>query len=203
VTDVLDRPVVTAFRAPAAIARSGSADVPFPAQPEQWFLSALLLGAAAINLAMAPSHFGESTLEGAGFIASAWVQLGLAVAVIACPARWVWRATVLTSISLIAAWAVTRTTGLPFVNAGHAEAVGFVDGACVALEVIAVVVALVLLARRTWRVTSRPIAFVAALGALALTTAAIASPGARDHATHSHGLATTIGATQGAVALNG
>jgi hypothetical protein len=203
VTDVLDRPVAAIFREPAPKARSSNAGALLATQPERWFLAAVLLGAAAIHFAMAPSHFGESTLEGVGFIASAWIQLGLAVAVIAYPARWVWRATVLTSLLLITAWAVTRTAGLPFVNAGHAESVGFVDGACVALEVIAVVVALPLLATQTWRVRSRATAFVAALGALALTTAAIASPGARDHAAHSHGLATANGATQSPVELNG
>ena len=47
-----------------------------------WALAATLVGAAAIHLAMAPSHLGESAVEGTGFVVSAWLGLGLAALVI-------------------------------------------------------------------------------------------------------------------------
>jgi hypothetical protein len=50
------------------------------------------------------------------------------------------------NLACVAAWAVSRTAGLPFgAHVGHAETVSFVDGACVALEVAAVLVAVALL----------------------------------------------------------
>jgi hypothetical protein len=91
-------------------------------------------------------------------------------------------------------WAVSRVWGLPFGgHSGHAESVSIVDGAAVALEVVAVVLGAVLAA---WRGLGwlRPLgrvrpslAVVGAIGALALTTGAVVSPSARDHAAGSHG----------------
>jgi hypothetical protein len=138
---------------------------------------------------MAPSHLGESAVEGTGFLVAAWLQLGLAVALVARPRRWVLWATIASSVALVGAWAVSRTAGLPFgEHSGHAEDVSLVDGATVALELVAAAVALMLLVRPTTRVLrSAGVAAVATVGALALTTAAVASPAARDHAAGSHG----------------
>jgi hypothetical protein len=183
-TSLLDAPAA----APTPEAPPPQVDVRTAVGP-QWLLAALLVGAAAIHLAMAPSHLGESTVEGTGFLVSAWVQMGLAVALVVRPARWALGATVVASIALIAAWAVSRTAGLPFgEHAGHAESVSLVDGATVALEAVAAVVAAALLLRRGgWITRSTGVAFAGAFGALALTSAAIASPAARDHAAGSHG----------------
>ena len=155
----------------------------------QWLLAALLGGAAAIHLAMAPSHLGESSVEGWGFLVAAWVQLGLAVALVVRPGRWALWATVVSSVALIAAWAVSRTAGLPFGDhAGHAKSVSLVDGVCVALEAVAIVLAAAALLGRGQRLIARSsgVAFAGVFGALALTSAAIASPAARDHADGSH-----------------
>ena len=204
-TDLLDRPTATDPPLGLPQAPSDTASARRPALPVHWFLGALLLGAAAVHLAVAPSHFGESTVLGAGFVVSAWLQIGLAGAVVVRPSRWVLRATVLTSLVLIAVWAVSRTAGLPFGHdAGRAEAVTFVDGATVALEAITAVLAAILIVRPPRRITAGAPAFIAAFGALALTTAVIASPAARDHADVSHGdhgAAASIAAT--GVALNG
>ncbi|HEY6533076.1 MAG TPA: hypothetical protein VIY72_12265, partial [Acidimicrobiales bacterium] len=53
----------------------------------QWAVAALLVGAGAVHLALAPSHFGEATAEGIGFLVVAWLQIGLAVAVLLKPSR--------------------------------------------------------------------------------------------------------------------
>jgi hypothetical protein len=156
-------------------------------------LAALLLGAGAIHVAMAPSHLGESAVEGTGFLVAAWVQVGLAAAVALSrrPSRRVLAAVAATSVVLIAVWAWSRTAGLPFgAHSGHAESVSVVDGACVALEVLAVVVAGVLLTRlgtRTIGARVGGLAVVAAVAALGLATGVIASPAAREHASASHG----------------
>jgi hypothetical protein len=146
-------------------------------------LAALLLGAAATHLATAPSHFGESTLLGAGALGSGALQIGLAGAVVVFPTRWVLRATALTSLALIVVWAVSRT-------AGHADAVTVADGVTVVLEAIVAVLAAVLVARGSNQVTARAPAVIAAFGALAVATAAIASPAARDQMDVSHGVKT-------------
>ena len=88
----------------------------------QWALAALLVGAGAVHVAMAPSHFGVSTAEGVGFLVAAWLQIGLAAAVVMRPSRGVIGAVIAVSAACIAVWAVSRTVGLPFgAHAGHAE----------------------------------------------------------------------------------
>jgi hypothetical protein len=184
-TSLLDAPA----SAPTPTAPDVQADVGERLRP-QWLLAALLAGAGAIHLAMAPSHLGESVVEGWGFLVSAWVQLGLAVVLVVRPRRWALWATLASSVTLIAVWAVSRTAGLPFGDhAGHAESVSLVDGACVALEAVAIVLAAAALLGRGQHLLARSsgVAFAGVFGALALTSAAIASPAARDHAAGSHG----------------
>ena len=155
----------------------------------QWMLASLLVSAGAIHVAMAPSHFGESPIEGIGFIVTAWVQIGLGVAVVLRPSRGVISAVIAVSSACIAAWAVSRTAGLPFgEHSGHAESLTVVDGVTVAMEATSILVAIALLSRaRLVRVRSTGLALAATLGVFALTSAVIASPAAREHAAASHG----------------
>ena len=129
-TSLLDAPVpAPAPRAPAPQGLVGAGERP------QWLLAALLVGAAAIHLAMAPSHLGESAVEGWGFLVAAWVQLGLALTLAVRPTPWALCGTVFSGVALITLWGVSRTTGLPFGDhAGHAESVSLVDGAAVVLS---------------------------------------------------------------------
>jgi hypothetical protein len=196
-TDLLDRPVAAGEPdEPDEPDESGpqprtdtGPEGPAPPRPDRWFLAALLVGAGAIHVAMAPSHLGESAIEGAGFLAAAWIQVALAVAVLVRPTRRVLAAVIVASLAFIGVWVVSRTAGLPFGDhAGHAESVTLVDGICVALEGVAVVVAVLMrtvvgvaLAR------ARGVALAGAVGAVLLATGAIASPAARNHAAHSHG----------------
>jgi hypothetical protein len=157
--------------------------------PAHWLLGALLAGAGAIHVAMAPSHLGESLVEGTGFVVAAWAQLGLAALVVLRPhRRWV-GASAVVDVALVAAWLVSRTVGLPFgEHSGHAATVALVDGACVALEVLAVLVAVAVLVGRASPVVRTPlVGVVASVAALGLATAAVASPSAREHASASHG----------------
>jgi len=154
----------------------------------QWFVAALLVGAAAVHFALAPSHFGESTAEGIGFLLAAWLQVALAVAVLLKPSRAVVFAIIAVSAACIGAWAVSRLWGLPFgEHADHAEDVTVVDGLTVAMEAFTVVLAATLLSRSVRRFRSGVFAFVAVVSVLGLTSALIAAPEARDHAAAAHG----------------
>ncbi len=198
-TDLLDVPAVRVEEpvAAASVAPEPMVDEGEPSRGARWLLAACLAGAAVIHAAMVPSHVGESALEGWGFVVSAWAQLALAVAVLVRPARRVGVAVVATNAVLIAVWAVSRTAGLPFgAHSGHAESVTFVDGACVALEGVAVVVGAALAGWHPLRWLARlrpPVGAAGAVGAVLLATAAVVSPAAGDHAARSHGAHGTAG----------
>jgi hypothetical protein len=181
-TDLLDRPAM----AEPGDQRGSAAQSTRPTTgPEHLLLAAALFGAGAIHMAMAPSHLGESAVEGIGFLVAAWAQLSLAVAVLLRPARAVLTAVGVISLVLIGAWALSRTVGLPFgSHAWHPESVSIVDGVCVALEGVALMLAVGVLSTVA---RARGVAFVGAVGAVVLATAAVASPAARDHAAQSHG----------------
>jgi hypothetical protein len=186
-TDLLDPPAEAPV-APPVPAPSARPATRRPG-PERWVLAGLLLGAGLIHVAMAPPHLGESAVEGTGFLVAAWLQILLAAAVVARPRRWVMVASVAVNVFLVAAWAVSRTAGLPVGgHPGHAASVSLVDAACVALEIGAVVLAgLLLTGARAPGLGRRGPALAAALGAVVVATAAVASPSARDHASASHG----------------
>lgn len=154
----------------------------------QWAVAALLVGGGAVHLALAPSHFGESTAEGIGFLVAAWLQIALAVAVLLRPSRAVVLAVVTVSAGCIAAWAVSRIWGLPFgEHSGHAEQVTVVDGFTVAMEALTIVLSASLLSVSVRRAHSRAIAAVAVVAVLGLTSAVLAAPEARDHSAAAHG----------------
>lgn len=164
----------------------------------QWFVAALLVGAVAVHFALAPSHFGESTAEGVGFLVAAWLQLALATAILIKPSRAVVSATIAVSMACIAAWGVSRVWGLPFgAHADHAEDVTVVDGLTVAMEALTVALVATLLSRSVRRHRSGALAFVAVVGVLGLTSTLIAAPEARDHAAAAHGATSGGAATTG------
>jgi hypothetical protein len=161
-----------------------STDVAFA----QWLLASLLVSAGAIHVAMAPSHFGESPIEGVGFLVAAWLQIGLGVAVVLRPSRGVISAVIAVSSACIAAWVVSRTAGLPFgEHSGHAESLTIVDGVTVAMEATSILIAVTLLSQAMVRFRSTGLALAASIGVFALTSAVIASPAAREHAAAAHG----------------
>jgi len=188
-TDLLDAPGAPPVEAPAAPVTPAPAREAGPL-PAHWLLAGLLLGAGAIHLAMVPSHLSESGVEGAGFMLAAWAQILLALGLLVRPRRVMLYAVVAVSAACIAVWVLSRTAGLPFgAHSGHPETVSFVDGACVALEVAALLVAgaLLLGVRRAGLAQARGLAAAGAVGALLVATAAVTSPAARDHAAASHG----------------
>jgi hypothetical protein len=181
-TDVLDRPAVDV--APTAASKSGTRfDLSAGAR---LLLASFSVGAGAIHLAMVPSHWGSSTVEGVSFAVVGWLQIAFAVAVMARPSRLLLQLGIALNAIAIGAWIVSRTAGLPYgAHSGVAEDAGFVDVTCVVLEGV------LLLACAVWafkpglgaRFAKGGLAFAAivAVSVLGLTTAALASPGARNH----------------------
>src|SRR3954469_10980011 len=155
-------------------------------------LLAVLLGAAgAIHLAMVPSHTDSSTVEGIGFALAGWVQIGLGLGILASPSRNLLRLVMLASAAFLGVWTISRTWGLPVGDhAGHPHHVAFVDLACVGIEIATAVAAGLLLEHpswgHTWHGKRLGVAAIVPLSVIALATAALASPGARDHAHGAH-----------------
>lgn len=191
-TDVLDRVDLTTEPTGVTLTSAPGRDAGPPgadAERGHWVLAALLVAAGAIHLAMAPSHLAESATLGTLFLLSGVVQVGLGLATANRPTRTVLWTSLLVSAACLAAWAVSRTVGLPLAGeAGAVEDVTLVDATCAALELVALVLAAGLLRARGRHATllrSTGLAAVVAIGSLALMGSALASPEARDHA-HSH-----------------
>jgi hypothetical protein len=162
-------------------------------------LAAALLsaGAAVIHASVSRPHLEESVLLGLLFVASALAQAAWSPLVLAAPSRGVFAAGILGNTAIVVAWALSRTTGLPF---GHepwtAEPVGALDVAATAFEVGIVAASAILLAAAgasPRRPKVRRFAAVAAALVTGLTgTAFAATPNGagghshEDSAPHSH-----------------
>jgi hypothetical protein len=155
-------------------------------------LATLSFAAGAIHLVMAPSHAGESTVEGAGFLIAGWLQIGLAAMLLLQASRLVLRASVVLNAGLIGLWAVSRIWGLPFgAHAWHPENVSSVDLTCVAIEAGIVVTGAALLTRpgfaRMLDGAALLTGVLVPVGVIALASGVLLSPSARSHASGSHG----------------
>jgi hypothetical protein len=155
-------------------------------------LASLSAGAGVIHLAMAPSHSGESTIEGLTFLASGFVQIALAALLLTRSSRLLLRITLLVNLAFIGVWAMSRVWGLPYgAHAWHPEQVSSVDLACVAIEGMLVLACGAVLTNpalgRAWNTSRIALGAVIPIGVLALVGAILVSPGARNHAHGSHG----------------
>ncbi len=153
-------------------------------------LAAMCAAAGAVHLVMVPGHSQESTLDGLLFLLAGWAQVALAVALLAWPRRVVLQATVAVNALAAAAWAASRTVGLPFgANPGESEAATTIDQMTTAFEVAAVIVAAAALARPgLWRSAGArtvPAGAIAAAGVIVAASVVLTSPEAANH--HSSG----------------
>src|SRR3954453_1909590 len=153
--------------------------------------ASLSIAAGVIHLVMVPSHAGESLAEGVGFALAGWFQLVAAWLFLSRRVRNFLLPIAVANVLFIGAWVWSRTAGIPFgAHAGQAESVGFVDLTTVALETALLLWCALLVHRprvgRGWGRGARNVAVLTVVAIFGLTTAAIASPSARDHAAHSH-----------------
>jgi hypothetical protein len=104
----------------------------------------LSAGAAVIHLAAAPSHYLEIGDLAAGFLASAAFQGWWAARAVGGLSRRLVDVAIVVNVAIVAAWAWTRTVGLPLGPfAGGPEPMGLPDAVCTLFEVLLVGVLLV------------------------------------------------------------
>ncbi|HLO35181.1 MAG TPA: hypothetical protein VK194_03830 [Candidatus Deferrimicrobium sp.] len=102
-------------------------------------MAGLSAGAAVIHLVAAPSHYREIGDLAAGFLVSAAFQALWIRWLLAGPSRRTMAIGIIGNLAIIAAWAWTRTIGLPVGElAGSPEPVGYPDAASVAFELLLV-----------------------------------------------------------------
>ena len=100
-------------------------------------LAGLSLGAAAIHLSAAPSHYVELGDLGAGFLVAAGLQAAWARAILGGASRRSIVAGLAINAAIVAAWGLTRTIGLPVgPDPFVAERIGLPDGASTAFELL-------------------------------------------------------------------
>jgi hypothetical protein len=157
-----------------------------------WILAILSLGAAAIHLAAAPSHYVELGDLGAGFLVAAVLQARWARSILGGASRRTLVVGAAINATIVVAWVVSRTLGLPVgPTPGVPESIGLPDGASTTFELLLLgglaIRALGLDRRIAARVPSTgamlAIAVVPVLGLVMLTTslASLAIVAGADH----------------------
>ena len=118
--------------------RAARSPIALSGRVETIFAASLSAGAAAIHLAAASSHLESLGDLALGFYWAALFQVAFAVAVLAHPqSRRLAGTGVAINLALIAAWAWSRTIGLPTISGGP-ESVGLADATTVAFQVVLV-----------------------------------------------------------------
>lgn len=96
-------------------------------------------GAGAVHAVVTPEHFEEHLAFGLFFLAVTVWQMTVVVAALHRPSRALWLSTAVGTIAVLAIWAVSRTSGLPFgPEPWMPESTGLLDLACGAYEVAVV-----------------------------------------------------------------
>ncbi len=119
---------------------TGGAGSPPPvARSFALILAGLSAGAAVIHLVAAPSHYAEIGDLASGFVVAAIFQFAWIRWCLAGPGRRAATIGIAGNLAIVAAWAWTRTIGLPIgAMAGSPEPVGYPDSASVVFELLLV-----------------------------------------------------------------
>ena len=106
--------------------------------------SAALIGSAMVHATVLSDHYREWALAGLFFLALQVAETLLGLAVLLAGGRRVAIAVVAGNLATLGVWALSRTAGLPFGPPVFRvpEAVGAADLACVALELLAIILLL-------------------------------------------------------------
>lgn len=156
----------------------------------------LSIGAGVIHVSAAGDHTNLPVMF-AGFMVVATLQVALGALLLSRrPSRLVVAAGVLLMISSVGVWVLSRTEGLPFLENGHTEPVGFKDGVTVLFELGSIPALLLLMSRDLSRVSlPSPRLGSQAIAALGIGCFALMVPalmlGGGEH--HSHDQAVEMG----------
>ncbi|HEV7722633.1 MAG TPA: hypothetical protein VGO60_15180 [Iamia sp.] len=142
-----------------------------------WLVAGASAAAGLIHFSVIAEHSGGQVVVPVGFAVTGVAQVGVAAALLG---RKVTRGTLGLAIAInalaTAAWVWSRTAGLPFdPYKGVAEAAGTVDVTCVALQAVAITLAVGLLVAPRVKVPPA-LAGAVALGAVALAAVVVVSP---------------------------
>jgi len=108
----------------------------------------LLLGVAAIHLAVAPGHLEDYRLFGLFFLGVGTVQALLALGLLIFPARRLVIGAAAVEVGVATLWAISRTIGLPFGPVPWRPlGVGLSDLLCTAMEIASALLLIVILRR--------------------------------------------------------
>ena len=140
------------------------------------------LGAAAIHAVVVPEHLEEAPAAGVFFVVLALAQLALAVALLWPLRPWVLAAALVGHVGVVVLYVASRTmdlgflpahsvshlpvvngvgNGVPVLPGSHAEPVGVLDVACLALELVLITMLAALLPARTGRLVTNGLAVLA------------------------------------------
>lgn len=113
----------------------------------------LSISAGVIHISAAGDHT-ELPVMFTGFVLVAALQIALGALLLRRPpSRLIIAAAVAMTLSSIGLWVLSRTAGLPFIQGGHLEPVGFKDGITKLLEIASIPMLLLLLSRDLARVS--------------------------------------------------
>jgi len=108
----------------------------------------LLLGAAAIHLAVAPGHLEDYQPFGLFFLGAGTVQALLALGLLIFPAHRLVVGAAAAAVAVVTLWAISRTIGLPFGPAPWQPlSVGLSDRLCTAMEIASALLLVAILRR--------------------------------------------------------
>jgi hypothetical protein len=113
----------------------------------------LSIGAGVIHISAAGDHT-ELPVMFTGFLLVAALQIALGALLLRRPpSRLIIAAAVAMTLSSIGLWVLSRTAGLPFIEGGHLEPVGFKDGITKLFEIATIPLLLLLLSPELARVS--------------------------------------------------
>ena len=148
-----------------------------------------LLAAAAIHAAAINVHFDQDPLHGSLFAAVAAAQALAGLVLLFTGNRRVLLVSAVLCAGVVAAWAVSRTVGVPGVDVpAQREAVGLADAVATGLELFVISTALAVVSLPTSRMTARlSLPAAAWLGIAATAIVALTVPAVSAAPRHAHG----------------
>jgi hypothetical protein len=105
----------------------------------RYTLAAASLGAAVLHFGHASAHFDRYWAYGAFLVAAAWLQVAIAIGLLARPSRGVFSCAIAINAVVVVAWVASRTVGVAFgPDASRSLVVGYPDVLATVLEAVVI-----------------------------------------------------------------